>query len=588
MQRCLNGDADAFGHLVERHWGSVYAVVYGNTPMRADAEDVAQEAFLRAYRKLAMLRAPDQFGPWIRRIAANLAHSWTRIHRRESVMDTATVFAERADPVIDQEREDIRRDATHMLSRAVASLPELLRVPLTMRYLADASYEEIAETLAIGPEAAKKRVRRALIQLRVTLERRGEADEARELPYELALLLPTSAEHLARIAEAARLLPTPAPDKRATVPYGLATIATAGIVASLATGFLAATAFSTSGGLGEAPYGSIPEIAVESLYYVPTETPADEPGSSLLADPGVGNLSAGALGGGAIVTVRTVGRNADIVVMDADGANPRELTSGPASDSEPAWSADGRTVYFTSNRGRLPDPADPKTEQTDIWAIDADGANPRRLTGGVGANVMAAPSPDGSLVAFVSMRTGYGKLFTVNPDGSDPRQLTFGPSWDIAPVWSPDGSRIAYQSAGDALSATTPYDIWLVDADGSNARNLTNTPWNDHGPVWTPDGEQLVFWSYRDRDDEVYIMNADGTNHRRLTHSPGQDANPRMSPDGSKILFTSSRDGVSAVYRMNLDGSRQERVSRGTASYGYASWRPAPSAATDALVSAGR
>lgn len=271
MQRCLNGDADAFGPLVERHWGSVYAVAFGNLSedMQADALDITQDAFVQAYRKLAMLRAPDQFGPWVRRIALNCARSWTRKHQRETVMDTATVFAQRPDPVIDQERADNYRDATQLLSRAVASLPELLRVPLTMRYMADASYDEIAQSLAIGPEAAKKRVRRALAQLRLTLERRGEADDARQLPYELALLLPTSAEYLAKIAETVRLLPTPEPPKRATAPYGLATIATAGIVASLATGFLAATAFSTSGGLGDVSRASIPEYAVEALYYLP-------------------------------------------------------------------------------------------------------------------------------------------------------------------------------------------------------------------------------------------------------------------------------------------------------------------------------
>ncbi|MDA1190964.1 MAG: DPP IV N-terminal domain-containing protein, partial [Candidatus Poribacteria bacterium] len=287
-------------------------------------------------------------------------------------------------------------------------------------------------------------------------------------------------------------------------------------------------------------------------------------------------MSAGLLGN-RIVTMKQNAGGWDIVTMNVDGSGERSLTDDPAMDEDPVWSPDGGTVYFASSRGRT-QPTTPTADdpiRVDVWAMEADGSNLRRLTDGTGINRQPQPSPDGSRLVFMSNRTGYWKLYLMNADGSNLRQLTHGTSVDRFARWSPDGTRIAYDSTEDPGTLTDWDDIWMIDADGSNPRNLTEgSDWNDHGPVWTPDGERIVFYSYRDRNDEIYIMDADGTHQERLTFDDASDQHPRVSPDGSKILFVSNRDGARALYMMNLDGTEVARVSTETTVHGQGSWSP--------------
>jgi RNA polymerase sigma-70 factor (ECF subfamily) len=148
----LAGDPEAFGQLVERYEGAVYALVCHYTGKYGEAEDLAQEAFLEAYRSLKRLREHDKFCAWLRGITYRVCMNWLR---REEKRHQRTVFRRDeggADEIsykaiisaeVSVERELARKEVREAVLEAIASLPEKYQLPVVLRYLQELSYEEI-------------------------------------------------------------------------------------------------------------------------------------------------------------------------------------------------------------------------------------------------------------------------------------------------------------------------------------------------------------------------------------------------------------------------------------------------------------
>jgi dipeptidyl aminopeptidase/acylaminoacyl peptidase len=128
-----------------------------------------------------------------------------------------------------------------------------------------------------------------------------------------------------------------------------------------------------------------------------------------------------------------------------------------------------------------------------------------------------------------------------------PPRLTTDPTSDSDPVWSPDGTQIAFVSLRFGNS-----EITIVNTDGKNLKPLTNNPASDTEPAWSLDGK-IAFASDRDDNFEIYTMNADGTNPKRLTNDLARDRDPTWSPDGEQIAFSSNRDGNEEIYVMDAE-----------------------------------
>lgn len=130
-----------------------------------------------------------------------------------------------------------------------------------------------------------------------------------------------------------------------------------------------------------------------------------------------------------------------------------------------------------------------------------------------------------------------GNIWKMRPDGSEKMQLTFDIA-DREAVWSPDGSQIAFQSIRDGIA-----DVWIMNSDGTGLANLTNQPDQFNAwPSWSPDGEWIIFGSTRDTSPtEIYRINVFSTNVERLTNNDVLDSRPIYSPDGNYFV-TQSRD----------------------------------------------
>jgi len=250
--------------------------------------------------------------------------------------------------------------------------------------------------------------------------------------------------------------------------------------------------------------------------------------------------------------------NWEIYAMDAEGKNPRRLTNNVANDTSPDWSPDGQRIAFISNRDG----------NDELYVMDADGKNPRRLTNHPGWDGGPSWSPDGQRIAFGSYRDGNWEIYAMDADGDNQRNLTNNPANDCVPSWSPDGQRIAFTSKRDGGN----FEIYVMDADGKNQRNLTNSPAEDNFPTWSPGGQGIAFGFVQDGNFEIYVMDADGKNPRRLTNNVANDTFPSWSPDGQRIAFVSDRDGDREIYVMDADGNNLHNLTNNPAEEGTPDW----------------
>jgi TolB protein len=211
----------------------------------------------------------------------------------------------------------------------------------------------------------------------------------------------------------------------------------------------------------------------------------------------------------------------DIYAVDRNGLNMKRLTSEPGVDAEPAWSPKGDRIAYRH--------LDVTTGHSTIWVMDADGSNKVKLTAAL-ENAYAATgpswSPDGNQIAFATVsRSGTASaIWTMNADGSDQRQRTSSvDGFDMEPTWSADGSRIAFSRiyAGDREIAI----LTLASGDAQRI-SLPGAQWH---PAWSPDGSHIAFWQPAGPTvTGIYTMRADGTNVRlhTLDESWGGGFNP--------------------------------------------------------------
>lgn len=167
VERVLAGEREAYAPLVRRYLPAVHAIGRSRAGNFAEAEDIAQEAFLAAYNALDTLHEPAKFGPWLLRIARNKANDWLTGRTRERRLTAH--FEEAAEPVQDTMRELEIRDMRAMLRRRVEALDDDFREVLFMHYFAGVKTREMAQLLEISHAAVRKRLQRAREALGATL-----------------------------------------------------------------------------------------------------------------------------------------------------------------------------------------------------------------------------------------------------------------------------------------------------------------------------------------------------------------------------------------------------------------------------------
>ncbi len=322
------------------------------------------------------------------------------------------------------------------------------------------------------------------------------------------------------------------------------------------------------------PPSPTPSTVRPTVTPVPASATPQPAATVLLATETTSPLT-GSGGGRIVFASKRVEDQYEIFVMNADGTDKRRLTHTSYEDTDPIWSRDGTLIAFVSDR----------SGQFEIYAMNADGSNERKLTsnGGWGPTW----SPDDSLIAF----EGYGEenssnIYVMNSDGTGERRLTQNDS-DVELYnsdWSPDGNQIVCTMGPipeEPVFLIADSTIYIIDIDellqGTGDTNFTPLPRasdsvNDW-PKWSPDGSQILFSSMAGRHRDLFVFNADGSNLRNLTDTPSFDEFALdWSPDGTRITFQSSAEGGWDIYVMNLDGTGLQRLTTHEANDVSPSW----------------
>jgi len=209
-------------------------------------------------------------------------------------------------------------------------------------------------------------------------------------------------------------------------------------------------------------------------------------------------------------------------------------------------------------------------EHMDIFLARRDGSNLRRLTSAQGYDAEASFSPDGKLIVFCSLREAYptnklsaaelkrfqtdpawfGEIYLMNADGSNVRRLTHSPGYDGGPFFSPDGRRILWRRFNEQGDMA---DIFTMNLDGSDQRQLTRFGAMSWAPFFHPSGRDIIFTSNKlgFTNFELFLVDAEGAREPvRVTFTDGFDGLPVFSPDGTKLAWTSGRtaDGKSQIF----------------------------------------
>ncbi|EMI56194.1 RNA polymerase sigma factor [Rhodopirellula sallentina] len=184
IRRALAGDEPAFESLVIEHQDRLYSAMIQVTGSVHDAEEVTQEAFIRAFLKLDTFQQNSQFFTWLYRVAFNIALSRKRRKRAKISLDQQR--EDIGNDVIDHgEAVDagmIRQDQVSLVQNAMDQLSEQHRAILVLREMNEASYEEISEILELSIGTVRSRLNRARKQLRITIEELQTEDATVESP----------------------------------------------------------------------------------------------------------------------------------------------------------------------------------------------------------------------------------------------------------------------------------------------------------------------------------------------------------------------------------------------------------------------
>jgi TolB protein len=282
---------------------------------------------------------------------------------------------------------------------------------------------------------------------------------------------------------------------------------------------------------------------------------ADDIVGAFTGQPGVSDTE--------IAFISTRSGSKEVHVMNADGSGVRSATNNRSINSFPSWSPSGKEIVYTSYRHR---------NRPHLFILSRGGRSPGRILRGLDSGAplyRGVFAPSGDRLALVMSVNGAAEIFTVERNGEDLRRMTRNRVIDISPAWSPDGKRIAFVSD----RAGTP-QIYVMDQDGSDVRRLTFNGSYNTTPAWSPDGRWIAYETRVSSQFDIWLIDPEGGGNYPLVTHPRSDENPTWAPDSRKLAFASTRRGRSDIYTIDLNGENLRRVTQNGGDNTSPAWGP--------------
>ena len=234
----------------------------------------------------------------------------------------------------------------------------------------------------------------------------------------------------------------------------------------------------------------------------------------------------------------------EIYVIDYDGHNLRRITKDNKLNILPKWVPNKPQIIYTSYL----------YNNSDLFLIDIERNKRKAVSTLQGLNSPAAFSPDGKSMISTLSRGVYPNLYLLSAKGEVLRRLTQGKYIDTSPCFAPSGREIVFVSD----RAGYP-QIYIMDIEGVNIRRIS-TRGNCDSPMWSPKGDKIAFTMKSEGKYDIFLYDLPKEKIIRLTQKSGNNENPSWSQDGRFIVFSSTRSGKSEIYIMGIDGSGTRKL----------------------------
>ena len=450
IQRTLSGDDTAFGILLQRHQKSVHALVWRKIGDFHIAEDITQDTFLQAYKKLSTLKNHNQFAGWLYVIADRLCIDWSRKRRltTQSLEDTPVEEIERSSYThhVSEQRETERGERSReLVKKLLAKLPESERTVVTLYYLGEMTTKEIGRFLGVSVDTIKSRLRRGRKRLQ-------EDEELMIQEVFGGVQIPASlGENVMR--QVADMAPTPSPAAKPFLPWmALGTVA---VLIALLLG--ASNRYLTR---FQKPYSfdaqSEPTIEIVEAPII----------LDIVAKPAVRNQVGRDTSPGKTSRAGTQVSNLTSASVASENATKFSTAQWMPGNGPPAGPV--RNVFATSDGTVY------AVIQTGIYRLTADATAWTRVDASIPIGESLIP------MALMPMAEHSGRLYIVSTDeifASDNR----GETWRaLGPRPKGDAVELVITGAGEASSSQVPITMYLALRDRGIFRST------DGGAQWSP------------------------------------------------------------------------------------------------------
>jgi TolB protein len=249
----------------------------------------------------------------------------------------------------------------------------------------------------------------------------------------------------------------------------------------------------------------------------------------------------------------------ELYIIDYDGHNLRRLTKDNRINVLPKWSPRGDQIIYTSYLCRNPD----------LFILNIVENKRKILSKYQGLNVAGSFAPDGERILLTLSMKKYPNLYLINLAGGILRKMTEGMHIDTSPSFAPNGQEIVF------ISDRAGYpQLYIMNINGGNVRRLTTNGLCD-SPEWSPRGDKIVFTMKEARGNhDLYIYDLPTAKIIKLTNNQRNNENPTWSPDGRFVVFYSNRSGKGEIYIMAIDGSGTRKLTEISGTSYTPAWSP--------------